>query len=274
MARAIIRGGLDRGVLDRAGLVVADPAPQAREACAALGVRAVEDSSQALDELRRMEASPGAGRVLLGVKPQALEPAARDLAPALAPAHAPAQGGPARGVVSILAGTPGQRVRRLLGESARVVRAMPNTPAQVGRGITALSPGPGATDDDLHAARALFAGVGEVIELREDLMDAFTALAGSGPAYVYYLAEAMERAGVALGFDAPTSAKVVRAVVTGSGALLDADPRPPADLRAGVTSPGGTTAAAVRVLDDAGAMDLVTRALRAARDRGRELGAG
>ena len=166
-------------------------------------------------------------------------------------------------------------VRSALGGRARVIRVMPNTPAQLRRGVSAIAIGEGASEDDAQFAVALFESVGEVVRVDESMIDAFTALAGSGPAYVFYLAEAMMRAGVEIGFDEATADRIVRGTIAGSAALLsDSTDRKPIDLRAAVTSKGGTTFAATQSLDASGAMDAIVRAIIAARDRGRELGSG
>ena len=193
------------------------------------------------------------------------------------PAVAEALGGALRTtprlLVSILAGTPTMRVAQELG--GRVVRLMPNTPAQIGKGITAMCPGPGATGDDLAATRALFESVGRVIDLPEGLLDAFTGVAGSGPAYVFYLAEAMAAGAEAVGFSRGQALELTRATIAGAAGLLEASPETePAELRAMVTSKGGTTAAATAVLDARAVVDAFREAIVAARDRGRELGGG
>jgi len=177
--------------------------------------------------------------------------------------------------VSILAGTPSTKVRAALGDCVRVVRAMPNLAARIGQGATAVCAGAGAREEDAEAPVRLFRGVGPVVVLLEEpLFDAFTALAGSGPAYVCYLAEAMERAAARMGLDAETAGVVVRQVLSGAAGLLHEPGAGAAGLRAAVTSRGGTTEAAVRVLDEAGVMAAIERAIVAARDRGRELGGG
>src|SRR5690606_13250813 len=156
--------------------------------------------------------------------------------------------------------------------NAAVVRAMPNLPARIRQGATAICLGDGAAPGDDDFALALFRGIGPlVLRIDESLMDAFTAVAGSGPAYLFYLAEAMTRAATELGFDAPAAREIVKATLAGSASLLAQSSESPADLRAAVTSKGGTTEAATTVLDNAGVMNAIVRAITAARDRGREL---
>lgn len=255
MASAIVEGALRAGVVRASDVVAADPNAARRAHAERLGCRALERADGAL------HAAPRDARVLLAVKPQMLADVARD-----ASTHA---GG--RCVVSILAGATVATVGESLA-TRRVVRVMPNTPARIGKGISALAHDPAAAGADLAFARTLFGAVGEVVEIPETLMDGFTAVCGSGPAYIFYLAEAMTRAAQQVGFDAPLADRLVRATIAGSAGLLDADrERAAAELRAMVTSKGGTTAAATTSLDDSGVMDAVVRAVVAARDRGREL---
>lgn len=256
MAQAILLGAIERGAIGAGEVVVADPSDAARGAFEAAGVRAVERASEAVGALGQD------GQVLLAVKPQVLDGVAADL------------GGEFDGVViSILAGAGSSRVSTAL-RGARVVRAMPNTPARVGRGITAISLGAGVRPGDDALAARLFGAVGEVVRIDESLMDAFTGVAGSGPAYVFLLAEGMARGAEAAGFDARMADRIVRATIAGAAALLESSADVPAsELRRRVTSRGGTTAAALEALEDAGMAAALERAVVAARDRGRELGA-
>ncbi len=263
MATAILLGAQKAGVIDPDLLVVADPDPEKR---ARFRVSA-PTAAEALGMLEGLEAHPGDGAVMLAVKPQVLPQVAQEIGPALA------EGRPSRLVLSILAGVTNRGVASL-GPAARPFRVMPNTPAQVSRGMSALAPSDLSTPDDLARARALFEAVGRVVELPEDLIDAFTALAGSGPAYVFLLTEAMAQAAESLGIAPDDAATIARATVAGAGALLDADPRGADELRKAVTSKGGTTAAALDTFEAGGLRELVHKALAAARDRGRELGKG
>ncbi|MEZ6234470.1 MAG: pyrroline-5-carboxylate reductase [Phycisphaerales bacterium] len=210
--------------------------------------------------------------MLIAVKPQMFEAVGAELAPVLSSTGQSERGEPL--VVSIMAGTRAAAIRERLGGAVRVVRAMPNTPARIGQGVTGIAAGPGATEADLAVAERLFRACGPVVvRIDEGLMDAFTAVAGSGPAYLFYLAEAMERAAVAVGFDGATARGMVGQTIRGAAALLEqgADP---AALRAAVTSKGGTTAAATGSLDRDGVAEAVGRAIAAGRDRGRELAGG
>lgn len=158
---------------------------------------------------------------------------------------------------------------------AAIIRAMPNTPAAIGQGITAMIGNDRASADDLALAETLLSAVGRVVRLEHEAqMDAVTALSGSGPAYVFHLIETMCAAGIAQGLAPDLALELARATVAGAGALAMADDTPPATLRENVTSPNGTTAAGLAVLMDAqaGLPPLITRTIAASADRSRELG--
>jgi pyrroline-5-carboxylate reductase len=177
--------------------------------------------------------------------------------------------------VSIAAGTTIASFEAALGDRTPMIRTMPNTPAMVGRGITALCGNSHASAADLALARDLMAAVGQVVTLDgEHQIDAVTAVSGSGPAYVFHLIEAMAAAGEAEGLPTDISMQLARATVCGAGELAYQSPESAAQLRIDVTSPGGTTAAALGVLMDPGTgfPALLKRAVKAAADRGRELG--
>jgi pyrroline-5-carboxylate reductase len=176
-------------------------------------------------------------------------------------------------VVSCLAGVPTGYLEAALGGRPRVLRAMPNLASAVRASVTALCPGRSAGPEDAEAVGRLFARVGLVVPVVEDDLDAVTAVAGSGPAYVYLLMEALTDAAVDLGLPRDTAAPMVLQTVLGAAELAAASPRSPAELRASVTSKGGTTQAALEVLEAAGFRDLVARAVARARDRSRALGA-
>jgi pyrroline-5-carboxylate reductase len=179
-------------------------------------------------------------------------------------------------VLSIAAGITTERLAAGLGSRTRLVRAMPNTPGAIGQGITVLYGAGALSDADRTLAEALMASLGETLWLQDEgLMDAVTAVSGSGPAYVFLLAEALAEAGRAEGLDAATAERLARATIAGSGALLAAGGRPAADLRKEVTSPGGTTEAALEILmAPDGLSTLMRRAIAAATARGKALGKG
>ncbi len=203
---------------------------------------------------------------LLAVKPQVMG----DALPALR-----ALGNGTTLFVSIAAGTTIATFEGVLGAWTPIVRTMPNTPAMVGRGITALVGNGHVTALDLELAKDLMAAVGQVIELSDERqIDAVTAVSGSGPAYVFHLIEAMAAAGEAEGLPPDIAMELARATVCGAGELAHQSPETAAQLRINVTSPGGTTAAALGVLMDpqTGFPPLLKHAVKAAADRGRELG--
>jgi len=179
-------------------------------------------------------------------------------------------------VVSVAAGTRIAAYEAAFGAATPIVRTMPNTPAAVGRGITAICGNARATAEHIARAEVLMSAVGQVVRLDgEHQMDAVTAVSGSGPAYVFHLIEALAAAGVAEGLPEAMAMQLARATVCGAGELAHQAPESASELRVNVTSPGGTTAAALAVLmdPDTGFPALLARAVKAAADRGRELGA-
>jgi len=264
MASAIIFGAADAGVLDPARCVIADPDPNVRTKFQI----AVPTASEALDRLAEFEIDQKSlpGQILLAVKPQVFPLIADELLGRF-------DGDSSRVVLSVIAGVRSATIRRRLGQGARVVRIMPNTPARIRRGMCAITIGDGAQSGDEQFGLALMQAVGEVIGIDESMMDAFTGFAGSGPAYVFYLAEAMAKAGEAVGFDPAEAQRIANAVLIGSAGLLESDDRSPAELRRAVTSPNGTTQAGTETLDRQRMMDAIIAAVTAARDRGAELAA-
>jgi pyrroline-5-carboxylate reductase len=258
MGSAIVEGAVAAGVLAGPEVVVAEPDGRKWGVFERVGVRVVEDAGAALAML------DADGQVLVAVKPQMFAGLCAEVG-----AWAGWRG---RVVVSIMAGVRTEKVRAGLGGGAKVVRAMPNTPVRLRRGLTAVCVGEGATEGDAAFCERLFGAVGEVVRAREELFDAFTAVAASGPAYVFHLAQAMAEAAEAVGFDPATALKLARVTVAGAGALLESSEQTPAELIAGVQSKGGTTEAAMNVLSRSGVRGAVVEAIIAARDRGRELG--
>lgn len=257
MASAILSGATQAGVLG--AVCVADPNESKRAAFNT----AVPTAADAIAWLESNESAPGSGQIMLAVKPQMLGDVASEISSLVRE----------RVVISILAGLPGERIRQSLGGQCRVVRVMPNTPAQVRRGTTAIALTAGATEADAAFADRLFHAVGDVVvRLDETMMDAFTAVAGSGPAYLFYLTEAIERGAIKVGFDAKTARAIAEQTVFGAAELLKADGSPASELRARVTSKKGTTQAATDTFDKLGVMDAIVRGIVAARDRGIELG--
>ncbi|WP_420113388.1 pyrroline-5-carboxylate reductase [Pseudactinotalea sp.] len=209
-------------------------------------------------------AAGGADVVVLAVKPKDVAAVCADLAEAL---------GEGRLVVSVAAGMTTAYLAERLPAGTRVVRVMPNTPATIGRGIAALSGGGASVPADLDLVGGLLAGTGETVQVPESQQDVVTAVSGSGPAYVFYLIEAMRDAGVAGGLDAELALQLARHTVAGAAELALASDDDPTVLRERVTSPGGTTLAAITELDRLEVRDAVGSAVRKAWERAAELGA-
>ena len=200
------------------------------------------------------------GGAVLAVKPDAAEGACRVLG---------AVG--IRRVLSIVAGIPSQRLETALGGQPSVVRAMPNTPALVGVGMTAISGGSFATSADLGWADDVMSAVGLVVRLPERLLDAVTGLSGSGPAYFFLVAEALIESGVQMGLSRETSRTLVVQTMLGSATLLSESGQEPETLRAMVTSPAGTTAAGIRALESRAVRSAFMEAVATATERSRSL---
>lgn len=259
MGSALLAGWLDRG-MPAGDIAVVEPDPiQASCVREHHGVAVRTTAAEAASD------SPP-GVVVFAVKPQVMDaivPAYRDLA------------GPEVVFLSIAAGRTIDSFAAMLGERAAIVRAMPNTPAAVRRGITVACPNDRVSDDQVRRCHDLLEAVGEVAWVDdESLMDAVTAVSGCGPAYVFLLAECLEAAGKEAGLPTELAQRLARATVSGAGELLARSPETAAVLRRNVTSPGGTTAAALDVLmsdGDASLQGLMTRAVAAATRRGKEL---
>ena len=251
IASAVLRAGVPA---DR--LVVAERrAERADELAAVLGCRTTGDVAAA---------TAAADVVVVAVKPQ-------DVAAALATVHDALRAGAL--VVSIAAGLPTAYLEHRLPSGTAVVRVMPNTPAVVGQGASGVAAGRHATAEQLATVEALLAATGLVEVVPEKDLDAVTAISGSGPAYVFYLVDALAEAGVLLGLSRAQALRLATATFRGSSALLEESGEHPAVLRERVSSPGGTTVAAVRELDDRAVRAAVVAAAEAARDRARALAA-
>lgn len=258
MGSALLAGWLARG-LDPRDVIVQEPAPSpdAARLMQAHGIAVVADIAQL--------ATPPAV-IVAAVKPQSIDDVLLSLANFA---------GPDTVVLSIAAGKSLASFERCLPANAAVVRAMPNTPAAIGRGVSGAVANRHVKADQKALCDALLSAVGEVVWLDDEtLIDAVTAVSGSGPAYVFLLAECLADAGVAAGLDVATARRLARATVSGAGELLHRSSDDAATLRENVTSPGGTTAAALSVLmrDDGGLKSLMQAAVAAAKKRGRELG--
>ncbi len=253
MAEAIARGAVDRGVLKRGEIVASDPSSQRKQVFAELGIRVVDSNAAVIAH---------SGQVLLAIKPQVLPELAGELS---------SHGREDQVLISIMAGIGTKKLCEVVGKPVRAVRVMPNTPMMVGLGMSGLALGEHARPGDEVLAMELFGAAGEVVRVGEELMDAVTAVSGSGPAYVYYLAEAMEKAAVELGLGGHARLFVSQTLL-GAARMLADSPDSAAELRRKVTSPGGTTAAAIGHMQANKLIDIVCDAVKAAEARGRELG--
>lgn len=254
MSRAIIGGLIARGhPAER--LAAADPDPETRDAVA----REFGIATHAGNE----RAVTGADIVVLAVKPQVIDQVTESIAAALAGDCV---------VVSVAAGVPVSRLRARLGDAAAIVRVMPNTPALRGAGAAGMFAA-GCSQAQQRAVRSLFEAIGKVFEIEDEaLMDTVTAVSGSGPAYFFALAEALAEAGQAAGLSRETAEGLAAQTATGAGVMLGAGDTPAAELRRRVTSPGGTTAAALETLERNDFAGIVHAAVDAAVQRGRALG--
>ena len=255
MAEAIVGAAVRSGFLPAGQIVVSDPLPERREKLGgALGVACVEDNA----------VPAGCGRVLLAVKPQVMGQMLTETANAF---------GDDALVITIAAGLSTGAIEERLAGRGRIVRVMPNTPILVGEGASAVCAGPRATNDDVNWTKQLFTcGGGLGVEVAEPMMDAVTAVAGSGPAYFFYLIEAMVQAGLDEGLDRDVARQLAAQTCAGAGRLLVETGESPAELRRRVTSPGGTTQRAIETMDAAGVQRKLIDAVRSAAARSRELG--
>ena len=252
MGEALVAGLIRSGWCEPGGVTVVEPMAARRDelATAVAGVRVVAT----LEEVSAVRDA------IVAVKPPLVASVCSMLAEA----------GVTR-VLSIAAGVRIEVLEGALGAGASVIRAMPNTPAMVGAGAAAIAAGSAASADDLAWAAEVLGAVGTVVEVAESQLDAVTGLSGSGPAYVFLIAEALIDAGVLVGLPRDTASELAIQTLRGAAELL-ATGTSPADLRAAVTSPGGTTAAGVLALERAGVRAALAEAVVAARDRSLELG--
>jgi pyrroline-5-carboxylate reductase len=255
MGEALASGLLRAGVAP-SGVVAAVRRPErAAQLRAAFGIEVLSPA----------EAAGLAQTLVITVKPQDMAALLAEIAPRVAPDKL---------VISVAAGIPTGFIEQRLGGSVPVVRVMSNTPVLVDEAMSVISSGAHAGEEHLRRAEELLRPVGKVIRIPESQQDAATALSGSGPAYVYFLVEAMVDAGILLGMPRATALEMVKQAVFGAATMLRDSGEHPVILREAVTSPGGTTINAIRELERHGVRAAVLAAIEAARDRGRELGGG
>lgn len=259
MQLAMIGGG-NMGAALVGGLLAAGTVPAEQLTVVEVLAARRDELTGMFPGVRIADAVPACTAAVIAVKPYDAASATRE---------AVAAG--ARRVLSIAAGVPIAALEAAAGPGVAVIRSMPNTPALVGEGASALAAGRAATDDDVAWAEQVLGAVGSVVRVPEHQLDAVTGLAGSGPAYLFLIAESLIDAGVLAGLSRPVASALVQQLFVGSAALL-ADRGDPAALRAMVTSPGGTTAAGLRALESAGVRAAMLEAVMAATARSRELG--
>ncbi|OQW37024.1 MAG: pyrroline-5-carboxylate reductase [Nitrospira sp. SG-bin1] len=254
MAEALISGILSSGLARPEGIQVADP-----------------DAAR-LDHLKRQYGvQVGAGNqetvassdiAVLAVKPQVMADVLKEIGHVLA----------TRLVISVAAGVRLSRMIEACGPQARVIRAMPNTPAMVGEGMTAMAIGPGVGEHEMACARRIFESVGRVVPVDERLMDAVTGMSGSGPAYVFLMIEAMADGGVKMGLPRETASLLAAQTVLGAARMVLETGQHPAQLKDQVASPAGTTIAGLHRLEEGGLRAVLIDAIEAATKRSQELG--
>lgn len=256
MASALIRGLLAAEVTRADQLCTSDPKPERlREIAEEHGIVTTADNAELV---RRSDV------VVLSVKPQIIDRACTEIAPLLQPHHL---------VISVAAGVPLEAMEARLPSGTRVVRSMPNTPATVLAGATALAAGSHATAEDMQTARTLFEAVGRVVALDESQLDAVTGLSGSGPAYVMLIIEALADGGVKVGLHRDVALLLAAQTVFGSAKLLLETGEHPGRLKDMVTSPGGTAIAGLHTLESGGLRRTLIDAVEAASLRAEALGA-
>ncbi len=256
MAEAMIKGLLKAGLVAAESVFVADPDKGRREILnLEYGVHSHENTDILLERCNVL---------VLAVKPQIAVKVLKIMRPGVMNRHL---------IISIAAGIPLSLMEEALnGSGCRVVRVMPNTPALIQEGASALSPGSGTTREDMELAQMIFDAVGKSVVLDESLLDAVTGLSGSGPAYVFSFIEAMIDSGLRVGLSREVAETLVLQTVLGSVRLVIESGKHPAELRSMVTSPGGTTIAGVHKLEKAGFHGIIMDAIEAAADRSKELG--
>jgi pyrroline-5-carboxylate reductase len=255
MASALIKGLIESGVYDREHLLAADKDENALK-------RVSSDFRVGCYPFNHQVASESFV-VILAVKPQHIQEALEEMKEAITDHHL---------IISIAAGIRLGMIRDIIGRDVPMIRVMPNTPALVQQGVSALAPGDLATAEHMKVARTIFGAVGETVEVEESMMDAVTALSGSGPGYVFRIMECMVDAGVGLGLKKETALDLVIQTFLGAAHLAKTSDDGLPELRRKVTSPGGTTAAGLSVLDEKGLRETIIGAVNAACARSLELG--
>lgn len=257
MAEALIRGLVRGGQVDPSSILASAPRAERRSQLAAsYGIKTTADNA---------EVARTAGVLVLAVKPQILPRVLREVGASVRESAL---------VISVAAGIDTETIEESLPSGVRVVRAMPNTPALVAAGATAISSGAGANEQDLATAKAIFDAVGMTVILEESQLDAVTGLSGSGPAYIFLILEALADAGVKVGLSRRNAQRLAAQTVMGSAKLLLDTDEHPGRLKDMVTSPGGTAIAGLHTLEQGGLRTTLINAVETATKRAKELGSG
>jgi len=255
MGTALIMGMIKSRFIAPRGIIAWDPdSRKLKQPARSLGIRAARSNLDLVEKSRV---------ILLAVKPQQMEEVLKEIRPHL---------GRSQLLISIAAGISTRWIEKRIGKAVPVIRVMPNTPALIRSGISAIAPGRFATAAMIRTAKGIFQGVGEVVEVQERLMNAVTAVSGSGPAYFFFLMEQMIEAGVRLGLSKEVARRLVLAIAQGAAKLAVSSGETPALLRARVTSKGGTTEAAFKVFTRARLAKTIQAGIQAAAARAKKLG--
>lgn len=255
MGEALIRGIIDSGLLSADKIMITDPDNDRCQYLLSTYSVQIADSAQSLADACSI--------LILAVKPQIMGKVLDMYSQSLSSKHL---------IISVAAGISIQSIEKFIGDRVKIIRVMPNTPALVLAGASALSPNSMATREDVDSALQIFSAVGTCFEVDEKLLDAVTGLSGSGPGYVFAFIEAMIDGGVLAGLPRPVAEKLVLQTVYGSAKLAMESGDPPAVLKGRVTSPGGTTITGLHVLEESGFRGAVMTAIEAATERSKELG--
>ncbi len=255
MATALIKGLIESGVYDRKHLLAADKNEDA--------LKRVSDNFGVKCYASNLDVTSQSSIVMLAVKPQNMREALEEMKAAIGDHHL---------IISIAAGIPLRMIRDIAGRDIPLIRVMPNTPALVQKGVSALAGGRLTTVEHMRIAKKIFGAVGDTVEVDEKMMDAVTALSGSGPGYVFRMMECMVDAGMSVGLEKETALNLVVQTFIGAAHLAKASDDSLSELREKVTSPGGTTAAGLAVFDEKGLKEMTIAAIKAACSRSLELG--
>ncbi|MBC8418866.1 MAG: pyrroline-5-carboxylate reductase [Pseudomonadota bacterium] len=255
MATALVKGLIESGVYDRQHLLAADKDKEAlKRVSGNFGIKCHESNLQVTSE---------SAIVVLSVKPQNMREVLEEIKGEIRDDHL---------IISIAAGIPLRMIHEIVRRDIPLIRVMPNTPALVQKGVSALAGGALATGEHMAMAGKIFGAVGDTVEVEERMMDAVTALSGSGPGYVFRIMECMVEAGIAVGLEKETALSLVIGTFLGAAHLAKASDDSLSELRQKVTSPGGTTAAGLAVFDEKGLKKMTIDAIDAACKRSLELG--